>query len=453
MMISSATVADNEAAGGLEQKLLLSDIEKSSIQLQAGERYRFITDLDGVPIDGVIALRFGDDLKLKFADNEAIVLKNYFTLCAEKKCIVEMALEKNAEGELLYFSLPADSVGLDLDDGSQLLLAYGDVVTLMQLAQGQEVLSQAITQAQGKHLALDDVLAEVEITSESANESSDTAFSVIIPGALLFYGVAVSSSGGASGSDSEVVTTDPQASALQAIEAYQLDSQALVVDDFLDAGVSGVTVNTLDAVSNRIAAVADGAADTVEEVQALVDAGAFISTWRLTADTSQIALDVSDDVSLNYEFDVDWNEDGDFNDVGEFGLTESVSRSIEYIGDYDIRIRGDYPHMPSHDYSPDIHPLIDIQQWGDNAWQSMSGMFATTLIANFSATDTPDTSEVTDMSSMFIAATNFNHDISNWDVSSVTNMESMFEFADSFNQDIGGWDVSSVTSMESMFEF
>ena len=41
-------------------------------------------------------------------------------------------------------------------------------------------------------------------------------------------------------------------------------------------------------------------------------------------------------------------------------------------------------------------------------------------------------SSVTGMGAMFSQASNFNHDISNWDVSSVVDM--MFQLASSFNQ-------------------
>ena len=52
------------------------------------------------------------------------------------------------------------------------------------------------------------------------------------------------------------------------------------------------------------------------------------------------------------------------------------------------------------------------------------------------ASDTPDLSQVTDMSGMFNGAESFNQVIGDWDVSTVTNMRDKFAFADTFNQDI-----------------
>ena len=60
-----------------------------------------------------------------------------------------------------------------------------------------------------------------------------------------------------------------------------------------------------------------------------------------------------------------------------------------------------------------------------------------------------DVSNVIDMNGMF-ANSKFNGDISKWDVSNVTNMIKMFYGSD-FNGDISKWDVSSVTSMYNMF--
>ncbi len=62
-----------------------------------------------------------------------------------------------------------------------------------------------------------------------------------------------------------------------------------------------------------------------------------------------------------------------------------------------------------------------------------------------------DTSDITDMSSLFQNNTTFNGDISKWNTSKVTDMEYMFSGATSFNQPLNAWDVSSVEKMEAMF--
>ena len=64
-----------------------------------------------------------------------------------------------------------------------------------------------------------------------------------------------------------------------------------------------------------------------------------------------------------------------------------------------------------------------------------------------------DTSNVTNMGSMFNQSNNFNQNISNWDTSKVTNMESMFRAVSGFNQDLSSWDTSKVTNMRGMFEY
>jgi surface protein len=90
----------------------------------------------------------------------------------------------------------------------------------------------------------------------------------------------------------------------------------------------------------------------------------------------------------------------------------------------------------------------DISNWDVSNVQDMGGMFSNSQfnqnISNWNV------SNVNDMSYMFSGATNFNQPLNQWDVSNVQNMIIMFSYS-SFNQDISMWNVSNVKYMRRMF--
>ncbi|MEZ4960277.1 MAG: BspA family leucine-rich repeat surface protein [Saprospiraceae bacterium] len=175
----------------------------------------------------------------------------------------------------------------------------------------------------------------------------------------------------------------------------------------------------------------------------------FVTTWKTnnpgTSNSTSITIPTT---GSGYNYDVDWDNDGGFD---QLGVTGNVTHDFGTAGTYTIRIRGTFPQIYFAG-SGDKDKILTVNQWGNIAWASMNRAFQGCTNLSFTATDIPDLSAVTDMSLMFQFATGFNSPIGSWDVSSVTNMGSMFWGASSFNSPIGSWNVSSVTNMSRMFQ-
>jgi gliding motility-associated-like protein len=204
----------------------------------------------------------------------------------------------------------------------------------------------------------------------------------------------------------------------------------------------------------------------------------FVTTWKTdnlgTSNASSITIPTSVPYGGGgYNYDVDWNNDGVFD---QFGITTDITHDFGTAGTYTIRIRGSF-HRILFNNAGDKDKIISVDQWGTQQWSSMQAAFYGCSNLAINATDTPDlsivtrmdnmftdaislnqnistwnTSNVIDMSFMFLGATNFNQPIGSWNTSSVTNMLALFENASAFNQDISTWNTSKVTDMGFMFD-
>jgi surface protein len=97
----------------------------------------------------------------------------------------------------------------------------------------------------------------------------------------------------------------------------------------------------------------------------------------------------------------------------------------------------------------------NLGNWNTSNVTTMTSMFqgATNFNnENNSSMNSWDVSKVTNFSNLFNGATSFNGDLSNWQlVASNVNCTSMFQGASTFNQDIGSWNTSGIINMEAMF--
>ena len=148
-------------------------------------------------------------------------------------------------------------------------------------------------------------------------------------------------------------------------------------------------------------------------------------------------------------FNVDCTADGVVDFVSDGILP--VTCTYGSPGTYTIAITG--LRKVSWDNSGDYQKLLEVKQWGTTAWDSMAEAFILCSNLHVTATDVPNLTNVTDMSSMFNGASSMNENINHWNVSHVINMSNVFSGATAFNQPLSNWNTSAVTNMNGMFAY
>jgi len=178
----------------------------------------------------------------------------------------------------------------------------------------------------------------------------------------------------------------------------------------------------------------------------------FITTWKTdnpgTSSSVQITIPTT---GGGYLYNVAWVEVGvPANNGSLAGITGSTTVTFPTAGIYRVEISGSFPRI-FFSGGGDRNKILSVEQWGNIAWTSMNSAFRGCQNLVINATDVPNLSGVTDLTSMFRGATSLNQNIDNWNVGSITNMSNMFNGAASFNQPLNNWNVSNVTNMNSMF--
>ncbi len=179
----------------------------------------------------------------------------------------------------------------------------------------------------------------------------------------------------------------------------------------------------------------------------------FITKWNLPNDNPTIYLPIYQadiDDTTTYDFTIDWG-DGTTGEVTSFDDPDAIHTYVTG-GEKTVTITGVLRGFSFGEVIDSRLSFTDVIQWGSVALGNAgANFFECENLTSFSATDVPNLSEVTRLSSMFFKATSFNGNLSNWDVSNITNMGSMFSGATTFNGDISNWDVGNVTDMGFMF--
>lgn len=219
---------------------------------------------------------------------------------------------------------------------------------------------------------------------------------------------------------------------------------------------------------------------SIDEITIFSQFSPFITTWQTNA-TNSITIPLN---GGGYDFTIDW---GDGTIETHTGSPGNINHIYTTAGVKTVRITPNietgFPTFFLNNNAELRNNLLTIESWGSGKWgSSLERAFLGASNLEVYATDVPDFSLTTNFSSMFQnctsltgnagftnwilntdpsasvsfvrmfhSTTNFNGDLSNWNVSRVTAMQEVFRDAIIFNQNIDNWNVGNVTNMSNMF--
>ncbi|WP_167571860.1 BspA family leucine-rich repeat surface protein [Aquimarina algiphila] len=176
---------------------------------------------------------------------------------------------------------------------------------------------------------------------------------------------------------------------------------------------------------------------------------AFITSWLLE-DNDRITIRTTS--GYNYRFNIDWG-DG----TKDTNVTTDISHVYTTAGTYEVSITGEFPRFTLlFRFGKTLRTKIQtIEQWGNIQWRSFRDSFNDCENLKLNADDTPDLSQVTELSRMFEKCTNFEDlkdRMGSWDVSTIERIDNMFTSCSIFNEDISAWTFTNLLTAEASFQ-
>ncbi|MEX2411988.1 MAG: BspA family leucine-rich repeat surface protein [Candidatus Paceibacterota bacterium] len=146
----------------------------------------------------------------------------------------------------------------------------------------------------------------------------------------------------------------------------------------------------------------------------------FISIWKTDNPGASNSHEISiPTIGEGYDYNIYWESVTDTSVNGrENNIDGNITIAFPEIGIFRVEISGFFPRI-YFNTTGDCMKILQIEQWGDIKWQSMNRAFSGAENLQITASDSPDLTNVKDMTGMFNAARALNEDLSTWDVSNV----------------------------------
>ena len=163
--------------------------QTQKIQAKPNQHYR-ITESDNITLKAdVIAIREGDDLVLRYADNTVVVLEGYYLVCIDEEAGCEVSLP-DGSGESVIIA----TQGTALSDGRVLVYVDGDLQNLLGLVERNSELEDLLYQQ-----FIDNRDLAKKTVTESAGIDSDGIGGGTLAGIVGVMAAATGGSGGGGG--------------------------------------------------------------------------------------------------------------------------------------------------------------------------------------------------------------------------------------------------------------